>query len=277
MFKVYVIFRQFMLSAIGVLLFISCNESNNNPVPEEAETGNLRIEFDNVAGDANLVLNDHKYYNQTGEDFIVTKFNYFVSNFKLYRTDGTIYTIPQDSSYFLIKEDSEESQFITLRNIPLGEYDHVEFMVGVDSLRNTMGEDRRTGVLDPGGSMMEDGMYWSWHSGYIFVKFEGTSSLGNPTNNKFYYHIGLYGGYFDPTVNNTRIVTLGFNNQVVSITTDHTQEISLYADVLKFFDGAASSLSIGEHNSIMASPAHWQKTQQIADNYQQMFSFRSMR
>ena len=67
-------------------------------------------------------------------------------------------------------------------------------MPAVDSLRNTMSIDKWKGVLDPGGSMMEDGMYWAWESGFIFLKMEGTSSKASTANGKFYYHIGLYGG-----------------------------------------------------------------------------------
>ena len=147
------------LKQLGLLMatciFISCN--GDEPTPRG---GAIRIEFDNIVGDKNLVLNGFTYYNESGEDFTVTKFNYFISNIKFYRPDGTVYTVPQDSSYFLIREDNRASQFVTIPNVPLGEYDHIEFMVGVDSLRSTMGLEKRTGVLDPGGSMMEDGMYW---------------------------------------------------------------------------------------------------------------------
>lgn len=250
------------------ILFFSCEE--NTPEPAAAS---IRIEFDNIVGDKNLVLNGTQYQNASGEDFVITKFNYFVSNFKLYKTDGTVYTVPQDSSYFLIREDVRASQFVTLNNVPVGDYDHIEFMVGVDSLRNTMPESKRTGVLDAGGDMGGDGMYWAWNSGYIFMKLEGTSSFGNPANDKFYYHIGLYGGYETPTVNNTRTVKLKFGTDVARVTLSQTPEVHLFADVMKVFDGPATHLSIGEYNGIMGSPTHWTKTSQLADNYQQMFSY----
>ncbi len=260
--------RRSLLFFAAAGLCWSCN--TKDPVPPG---GSLRIEFDNVVGDKNLVLNGVNYENATGEDFIVTKFNYFVSNFKLYKTDGTVFTVPQDSCYFLIKEDNRASQFVTLKDIPTGDYDHVEFMVGVDSLRNTMPEAKRTGVLDPGGDMAGDGMYWAWNSGYIFVKLEGSSSFGNPANNKFYYHIGLYGGYDKPTVNNTRTVKIKFGNDLARVTEDHMPEVHLFADVLKFFDGPATHLSIAEYPGIMAAEVHRPYTQKLADNYKQMFSY----
>jgi hypothetical protein len=38
-------------------------------------------------------------------------------------------------------------------------------------------------------------MYWTWQSGYINFKLEGTATNCNARNNKFYWHIG---GYLEP-------------------------------------------------------------------------------
>ncbi|MET7258714.1 MbnP family protein [Dyadobacter fermentans] len=260
-----------MLAAVvGMLMLASCESEAQGPVPSTGDKGALTIEFDNIVGDKNLVLGGGASTNGAGEDFVITKFNYFVSNIKLLRADGTSYVVPQDSSYFLIMENKKESQFVRLKNIPAGTYTGLEFMLGVDSLRNTMPIERRTGVLDPGGSMMEDGMYWAWNSGYIFLKMEGTSSKGNPVNSKFYYHIGLFGGYTTRTVNNTRIVKLGFGELKADVTTSKTPEVHLFADVQKVFKGPGINLSIGQYNSVMSQQP--QVTAQIADNYTQMFS-----
>ncbi len=258
----------FLMGTVSSLLF-SCT-SDPAPVPK-GDTGSIRVEFDNVVGDQNLVLKGVKYYNQSGEDYVVTKFNYFVSNFKFYCTDGTVYTVPQDSSYFLVREDIRSSQFVTIPGVPVGDYDHVEFMIGVDSLRNTMPLEKRKGVLDPGGSMMEDGMYWAWNSGYIFVKLEGISSHGNPVNDKFYYHIGLFGGYDVRTVNNTRTVKVKFGNDIATVTTGDIPEVHLFADVSKVFDGGSTNLKISEFNSVMGGQP--EKSQEIANNYQHMFTY----
>jgi len=261
-----------VFAALSVCFFTACSDSieDTNPNPVAADGGKLRIEFDNVVGNKNLVLNSVTYENGTKEDFVVTKFNYFVSNIRLTKADGSIFTFPQDSSYFLIKEDTKASQFVTLNNVPFGDYKAVEFMVGVDSLRNTAPIEKRKGVLDPSGSMMDDGMYWAWNSGYIFVKLEGTSSVGNPVNNKFYYHIGLFGGYNERTVNNTRVVKVDFGTLKAAVTEQETPEVHLLVDVSKVFDGPAAHISIKEYNSIMGGQPL--KSQEIANNYVNMFS-----
>ena len=261
----------FVLAVFTLFAFSSCSDSAKNPEPTPVtEGGKLRLEFDNVVGDKNLVLNSVTYQNATKEDFVVTKLNYFISNIKLTKTDGTTFTVPQDSSYFLIKEDTKASQFVTLSNVPFGDYKAVEFMVGVDSLRNTAPIEKRKGVLDPAGSMALDGMYWEWNSGYIFVKLEGSSSKGNPVNNKFYYHIGLFGGYTQKTVNNSRVVKVEFGSLKAPVTATATPEVHLLVDVLKFFDGPGTSLSIEKFNSIMDGQEA--KSQQVANNYAKMFT-----
>jgi len=38
-------------------------------------------------------------------------------------------------------------------------------------------------------------MFWTWNSGYIMAKLEGTSPVSSQPNNKFEYHIG---GFREP-------------------------------------------------------------------------------
>lgn len=263
-----------ILFPLYVMVLTGCSDSSKDPVTGTYDSGRLKINFDNVVDNQQLILNEIIYKNKSNEDFVVTKFNYFISNIRLTKNDGTIYTIPQDSSYFLIQEDEKATQVITLNGIPTGEYKAVEFMVGVDSLRNTAPLEKRKGVLDPGGSSTDDGMYWAWNSGYIFLKLEGISSLGNPVNGKFYYHIGLFGGYNERTVNNTRSVKLDFTNEKTSVGKDSIPEISILVDVQKVFDGPGTSLKIEEYNSIMGGQPI--KAQEVANNYAHMFTLDSI-
>ena len=187
------IYLSFMLF-IGAACMVACNDDSDDiPVDPDltAGTGRMLLKFDNVAGNEDLVLDNKTYANSSGEDLTISKFNYFVSNFKLVRDDGKTYTIPQDSSYFRIVEADAKSQTIALNRLPEGNYTGIEYIVGVDSLRSVSGIEKRGGALDPSGDMAGDGMYWAWTSGYIFVKLEGSSSKSSSSNGKFYYHIGF--------------------------------------------------------------------------------------
>lgn len=260
------IFRHLLL-ATAVCLLLSCHKEDPKPL----ETGSIHIEFDNVVGDENLVLNGKTYTNAAGEEFIVSKLDYFVSNFVLFDDQGRSFTIPQDSSYFLIREEEKKSQIVTLNNIPFANYVAVEFMVGVDSARSVSPIEKRKGVLDPGEDLGHSGMYWSWNSGYIFLKMEGSSEAATSANGKFYYHIGLFGGYSEPTVNNTRIVRVNFGEDKASVSSTKIPQVHLFADILKIFDGPGTLLKISEYNSIMGGQPD--KAAQVADNYKHMFTY----
>ncbi|GAB4034606.1 MbnP family protein [Spirosoma jeollabukense] len=258
-----------VLLVIG-LTVIACETSDENPIIV-TKSGQMRIAFDNVVGSSDLKLNSSTYQNAAGESFTVTKFNYFVSNIRLRKDDGTDYVVPQDSSYFLVQEASPTSQTIALNNIPIGRYTGLTFTIGVDSLRSLADISKRTGVLDPG---INDGMYWDWNSGYIFMKLEGISTLAPATqNNTFFYHVGGFGGGYDgkKTINNLRTVTLPFGSDVASVQTGVTPIVRLTTDALKVFNGS-TQLSIAQHSSVMFETY----STNIANNYAQMISYKGV-
>jgi hypothetical protein len=219
----------------SVILFASCKknagETYNNNL-----TGNLSIEFDNIAGSSDLQLNTASYINAAGENFKVTRLKYYVSNFILTKNDGSVYTVEQDSCYFLIDESIASSRKPVLK-IPEGEYKSLGFTLGVDSLRNTMDISKRTSSLDPTAAASD--MYWGWNSGYIFFKIEGTSAAA--TGGSFAYHVGGFGGYNAATPNNLKKIVLDLSPRgTAKVTAAHSSNIHLFADVLKVFNGATN-------------------------------------
>ena len=258
-----------LLSAGLLSLAVWACTADLNPSLNPASPGTLQLAFDNVVGNQDLQLNAGTYRNASGESFTPTAFNYFVSNIKLTRTDGREYIVPQDSSYFLIKENVPASQTITLQNVPAGSYKSVSFVIGVDSLRSTMDIGQRTGVLNPAGDHTSgSGMYWSWNSGYIFLKLEGTSPSA-PTDatgeNTFRYHIGFFGGRDTRTINNLKTVPIPFGNDRVTVTAKQRPTVTIQADVLRLFDGSAT-ISIAKNPEVMVSLY----SATVATNYAQM-------
>lgn len=228
----------------------------------------LQIKIDNVAGDQDLRLDSGSYFNAAGEQFSVSELQYFISNIELRKKGGDFYTVPQDSSYFLIQEHKPATHVLNLK-IPAGNYDRIRFILGVDSLRNTMDISRRTGVLDPGSSM-DNGMYWGWNSGYIFFKMEGNADAApaDPIGrHKFRYHIGGFGGYDAPTINNIKTIELDLTKSELKARNGKQSVLELKADILKVFNGA-TKVSIAQNPSVMFS----RFSAKIADNYSHMFS-----
>jgi len=257
-------FSSFLLLILSVAFLSACR---TDPTEPAASTGSIQLRFKNKVGDQPLQLNGGTYTNSSGEPFTVTTLNYYISNIKFQKTDGSEFTVPQDSSYFLVKQSDSTSQVITLRHIPVGSYAGVTFLVGVDSVRNTMNISRRTGALDPaaGGT----GMYWDWNSGYIFFKLEGTSPKA-PVDatglNAFMYHVGLFGGYQSRTLNNLKTVRIPFNARVAQVTASGAPVVQIKADVAKVFSGV-KTLSIAQTPTIMISAL----SADVASNYAQMF------
>ncbi|WP_293313948.1 MbnP family protein [Pedobacter sp. UBA5917] len=179
---------QYLLALVcPIIILSSCKKSTDEVTPDAKST--FSIEFENQVNGSPLVLNTTTYKNAKGEDFKINIFKYYVSNIKLSKADGSSYLLPE--SYFLIDASKPESTNITLKDVPVGDYTKIEYTIGVDYARNFAGA--QTGALDP-----INGMFWTWNSGYIFVKLEGTSPQSTDKGNALTFHIG---GVTDP--NNT--------------------------------------------------------------------------
>jgi len=260
---------RFHLSLVCIcasMLFAQCKKDRiESPSGEEVP---VSVEFDNIVGGQNLLLNSVNYTNAAGEQFNVSLLQYYISNIQLHKTNGTVFTVNQDSSYFLIKESDPITRFARFK-APPGDYDQLSFTIGVDSLRSTMDIGRRTGVLDPSAGH-DDGMYWGWNSGYIFFRMEGISPAAPPDpsgQRKFRYHIGGFGGYSAPTINNIKKVTLDLKaSGIMQARTGRTPNIHLMADILKVFNGS-TTLSIANNPTVMFSDY----STIIANNYSSIF------
>lgn len=265
------IMRNHFAGILSILLisftFVSCHKEELDSIDPNAKNS-VSIEFDNRVGDQKMVLGTTPYKNGSGETFSLTTFNYFVSNIALKKEDGTVVNFP--NQYFLVRQADARTQTIQLTDVPAGNYGELSFMIGVDSLKSVGGAGDRTGVLDP-TSYGEDGMYWSWNSGYLFMKMEGTSAAVPATANidhKFWLHVGGYGGGWNgsaKTVNNLRTVTLPITNQA-TVRGNVAPVIHLFVDGLKLLDGP-NKISLAATNSVHMPAA----ATPLADNGKTMF------
>ncbi|RYD94688.1 MAG: hypothetical protein EOP54_17090 [Sphingobacteriales bacterium] len=254
-----------MLLAISAMLLLASCSKTTDPVPEfeEQNLAPFSIEFDNIVGERTFSINNtgSLYTNAAGEKFSISMLQYFISNIKVTTAEGKTYTVPQDKSYFMVNGADKATRF-TKVEVPEGDYTKVSFTLGIDSLRSTMDLSKRTGILDPaaGGGHDAGGMYWGWNSGYIFFKYEGNSSVisddvkGDPTGKKqFKYHIGGFGGYSAPTINNIKVITIDLNNAgIAKVRKDRQSNVHLFVDVMKVFNGK-NAFSIAAHPNVMFS------------------------
>ncbi len=252
---------------IAALTFSSCKKDEVEP------EGNfsLKVNIDNVYGEQDLLLDSMIYVNQFEQSFRVKKFNYFISNIVLVKENNEEYVVPQNDSYFLIKEIDKASHSFNINNIPVGTYNKIKFLIGVDSLRNTKSISERTGVLDVGGYAAD--MYWTWNQGYIFLKLElhQAKPKGDTTNAiPYVYHIGGFGGMNTPTVNNLRTVELSLTNNIVG-TKNGTSNLFIKTDAEKVIRGNYE-VNLDQYPTVMLTPF----SSNIANNYKNMFSINNV-
>jgi hypothetical protein len=143
---------------------------------------------------APIEFNKPVYSNVHGQLYSLTTLRYYVSNVALHRADGSVY---QQKMPVLIDHDNDAMTSVRLNSVPLGTYTSVSFILGVDSVDNVSGP--REGALDP-----LNGMYWTWATGYIFFKLEGTSAASSQPKNIIEFHLGG----FEAPYNNIRRVEL---------------------------------------------------------------------
>ncbi len=225
----------------------SCKKNNTENTIKGL--GKVNLEFDNRVGSQKLELNTGAYTNANGDDFKITTFKYYVSNLTFNNADGSKKVIPE--SYLLINAADEKTTLQTIENVPAGDYVSMDFVIGVDSVRNFAGA--QTGSLDPA-----KGMFWSWNSGYIFVMMEGSSSKSTKPDNKLAFHVG---GAKAPN-NTVRKVTLPFPAGGLRVRSNSQPEIHLYVDAAYLFKGI-TNINFATLSGFHGGP----NAMLIADNY----------
>ena len=170
-----------------MLHFSACRVKDDPAPAQAANTGDLTMEFTNMANGRAMRLGADWYWNAAGDTFQITTYKYYISNITVMAANGAVYTEP--ASYHLIDQSKPDSWKFTLKGLPAADYSSVKFLIGVDSAHNTNGVD--TGALDPA-----NGMIWDWSTGYIMAKMEGNTNeyLGPNAGSKFFYHIAGYSG-----------------------------------------------------------------------------------
>ena len=222
----------------------------------QQKTGTLQLRFMHTANNQPLVLRDSNYINPFGENYVVNKLKYYIGEI----STGSSKIINDSTGYYLINAANEENT-IDLK-IEKGSYQFLEFLLGVDSTNNCSGA--QTGALDP----MND-MFWTWNSGYIFFKMEGSSDSSHADLQRIEYHIGGYKGNNNaarkiklsmPKGENFRIRENAVTTLIIETNLDH------------FWKGT-NNIKISEMAAWM-SPGGF--SLKAADNFQGLFSLKEI-
>ena len=200
---------------------------------------------------------DSSYTNFAGESLQINKCLFYTTGWKAIRSSQNKSqepdTILLSDAHYLMDLNNPNSLKLPF-TLPAN-CTQLIFTLGVDSIKNTTGI--QSGVLDPA-----NGMFWTWRTGYIMARMQGTSPSANTAGKRFSYDVGG----FESPYNTVRTITLnlaekkGLNSQAKAphyILTD-----------LSFWFKGKHTISIAQtpncHNA-------GKLAMQLADNYQQMF------
>ena len=234
-------------------LLSACQKELQEGSPAQTGQVNLNIRFNPVVDGNPLVLN-RTYTNYFHEPYTVKTFKFYISQVDLIGTDGSAYKVDR-KNYYLI--DEADSTTATISIAPAARaYRELAFVIGVDSTRNVSGA--QTGALDPA-----NGMFWTWNSGYIMAKLEGSSPLSTAPDNRIEYHIG---GFKQP-YNVARRVVLPLPAAPV-FSAGSTNTVAISANVNIWFH-VQFELHIAK-TPVWMTPGD--TSARIADNYASMFA-----
>jgi hypothetical protein len=222
---------KFQLKKIVTIIVIvfalgSCSDNDDETITGE---GSLVVEFDNVFGSNNLILNTQINTTSQEEKLKISDVKYIVSNIVLTKADGTTFTYPKAESYFVVSEADEETQEVELLKIPAGDYTKIKFGIGVDKEQFDKGA---TGQGDFLATADDAGMMWSWSAGYKFVLFEGMFTSSTVTSETpFMVHTGQTGTDYNYTEVTLDLPTKALVRKTI------TPNVHLFVDVAKIIDG----------------------------------------
>ncbi len=191
----YIIYIMKNLLSIVVLamLVISCKKEDSPVIMEDSpviiEDSKINLMIETVVNGNKIVKNTE--YISKKDTFSITQLRYYISNVTLINSNNNQRTvIPK--SYLLFDLDNGGMNKFPLSLDKNVKFDKIEVSFGIDSVANHS-ISHTEGDLDPSGN---NGMIWTWNTGYKFIRFEGETKTGN-----FIVHRGKDLNYTTITLN----------------------------------------------------------------------------
>jgi hypothetical protein len=194
----------FVKWAVAIVFIFTHLNSNGNA------TDSIKIRF-NFLNVQQSISNDSVFSTQANDIVRISKLKFYISNCRFKYQYGWSTT---DPTIHLIDFNTPYSNCFTLSATNIFP-DSIRYDIGIDSAGNTLGA--QSGSTDP-----VNGMYWTWQSGFINTKIEGSIKHESFTRD-FQYHIG---GYAYP--NNTL--------QTCQLPLTKSAETSINIDLVEFFN-----------------------------------------
>ncbi|MEZ5174156.1 MAG: MbnP family protein [Bacteroidia bacterium] len=160
-------------------MLISCGKEQPEPVIPVGT--DIQVNVSVKSSGVEVVPGASTYTTPAGAQFKVDLLKFYLSNFRLVKSDGSVFDA---GTYRLIDFADADSKSFHLPKCPAGTYSSIRFMLGVDPNANHTLQNSEPD-LDP-----SKGMVWSWSTGYIFFKHEGSYIDSTGAQQALLYHYG---------------------------------------------------------------------------------------
>jgi len=222
-----------MVILIGLLY--SCKKDDDTK--EEENTGKIILNFTHRLNGDELIVDSTMYVNAAGNDYMVTELQYFISDVKLYNSDGTIFMIKAwDDIHYVDNDISSTMKWEVYDDIPVGSYNSISFTFGINEEKNQ--------------SLMfnnppESFMFWPevLGGGYHYLKLNGKWTNDTMLQNRpFEFHLGIGQIYSGDSAYVPDIIGFVQNyfevnlpNSSFNIEKDKTKEIQFIMNIENWF------------------------------------------
>ncbi|MBW7844565.1 MAG: hypothetical protein H3C45_02750 [Bacteroidia bacterium] len=204
------------LILIGLFFtFIQVSCVHDEEIETQVRSGNLVLHIAHQVGSTDVQFDTVIYTNKAGNEYTISRINYYLSNFVLYNEGKIIY---QTNTPVYV--DARNTPItIKLANIPEGKYDKISMLIGLDATTNIHGK-----IPDTDENI---GMLWpeSMGGGYHFLKLEGKFNTPDSVQRGYAVHVGL----------NPFIITQQPININVNITDKNTSNLDLVMNMNEWY------------------------------------------
>lgn len=247
------IFKPLTLVALLAMSLYACKKDDNTtPDPSPSTAATFNFEFENV-DDQEVALDFGKVYvTETGDSVSFDFMRYWISNIEFIMEDGSVWK--EKDSYRLIEKTDKMNRMTFSVEAPSGRYKSVRFSIGVDADHNSS-LDSMVAELNP-----SVGMSWTWSTGYIFLKTEGTFyNSDSMAYQPYKYHLGMDANYKTITMDIPAVTEISGGDEV---------ETHIVFHALKMFS-SPNAMNLKANPALMVGPAD--QTAKAAENYSQAF------
>ena len=196
-----------LVLVILLMSLVSCKKNKPKPEPELTATEtptNFEISYE-VDGKA-LVADTMIYTNPFNVPYSVTRLQYFISDIKLYTTEGNTWS--PDSQYFYLDGIKYPNFKLPLGKVPMAHYNKIEFNIGLPpALNHHDSLVKRQEITDMIWPTMMGG-------GFHFLKFEGHfKEHPDSAMRGFAMHLGTNSALVKVTINLQNPISISGSNE----------------------------------------------------------------